>query len=56
MTRFRQGHGLVRIIIGGGEMQSPPLDFSGTNSAARLDIRIHVVLDKLMQEGLELTQ
>jgi len=53
LARFSQGCGKVRLILGGGEMQSAPLAFSGTAGVAKLDSPISVVLENLMQEGLE---
>lgn len=53
MARLSKGHGKTRLVIGGGEMQQAPLAFSGTAGVARLDSPVAVVLDNLMQAGLE---
>lgn len=53
MARLSKGHGKTRLVLGGGEMQRAPLAFSGTAGVARLDSPVDIVLDNLMQAGLE---
>ncbi len=53
MARFSKGHDVPSIILGGGEMLSAPLAFSGTSGVARLDSPVGTVLDDLMRAGLE---
>jgi len=53
MARLSKGHDKTTLIIGGGEMISAPLAFSGTAGVARLDSPVLEVLGRLMRAGLE---
>lgn len=53
MARLSKGHDRTSLVIGGGEMLSKPLAFSGTAGVARLDSPVAEVLDNLMASGLE---
>jgi len=53
LARFSRSRGTHRLVIGGGDMISAPLAFSGTAGVARLDRPVDDVLATVMDEGLE---
>ncbi len=53
LARFSRSRGTHRLVVGGGDMISAPLAFSGTAGVARLDRPVDDVLATVMDEGLE---
>ena len=53
LARISQGKGKLRLLIGGGEMISRPLAFSGTAGVARMDIPAEQFMKNLIAEGME---
>jgi len=53
LARFSRSRGVHRLVIGGAEMVSAPLAFSGTAGVARFDQPVTEILDTVMGEGLE---
>jgi len=53
LARFSRSRGTHRLVLGGGDMISAPLAFSGTAGVARLDRPVDDVLTTVMGEGLE---
>ncbi|MEE8270946.1 MAG: fucose isomerase [Alphaproteobacteria bacterium] len=53
IARFSQARGRTQLMIGGAEMLSAPLAFSGTAGVVRFDRPAGAVLDTIMAEGLE---
>lgn len=53
MCRISQGHGKLRMVLGGAEMMHAPLTYSGTAGVARPDIPTEDFRQRLLDEGLE---
>lgn len=53
VARFSQARSQPKLTVGGGEMLSAPLAFSGTAGVARFDRPAAEVLDTILAEGLE---
>ena len=53
LARFSRSRGTHRLVVGGAEMISAPLAFSGTAGVARFDRPVDDVLNTVMSEGLE---
>lgn len=53
IARFSQARNEPKLMIGGGEMLSAPLAFSGTSGVARFDRPAGEVLNTILAEGLE---
>ncbi|MFV9673133.1 MAG: hypothetical protein ACNYZH_07895 [Acidimicrobiia bacterium] len=53
LARFSRSRGTHRLVIGGGDMVSAPLAFSGTAGVVRFDRPVDEVLSTVMDEGLE---
>jgi len=53
IARLSEATGSYRLVVGGGEMLSAPLSFSGTSGVLRFDRPASQVLDTILQEGLD---
>ena len=53
LARISQSRNTPKMTLGGGEMLSAPLAFSGTAGVARFDRPAGAVLDTILAEGLE---
>lgn len=53
VARLSEATGEYRMVIGSGEMQRAPMNFSGTSGVLRFDRPSSDVLDTIITEGLE---